>query len=302
MLLKEGFQLNLGYFIACLFIILIWAGSFIFIRMGLKDFPPITLAFLRFAAASIFLLFFHLFNKDEKERKLDLRAKFLDLNILALTGVSLLYIFQFYSLKFISATVGSIIINSTTIFMALLSALFLNEKLNKKKVLGILIAFIGVSTFVSNGWKNINFSSNQFLGGGLMLGAALCWAIYSIIIKKVLRSNSNLTITLTTFLLGTIHLFPTAFILEKPIEAIFKASKIGWFSVFYLAFLSSALAYFLWNKILIKSEVAKIGAILYIIPIPTMIFEYFLLNEAITKTTLIGAALVIAGVYLTESA
>lgn len=294
--------MNLGYFAACLLIILIWAGSFIFIRIGLKDFPPITLAFLRFAAASIFLLFFYLFNKDKEEKKLNLKAKFLELNILALTGVSLLYIFQFYSLKFISAATGSIVINSTTIFMALLSALFLNEKLNKRKVLGILIAFIGVSTLVSNGWKNIDFSSNQFLGGVLMLGAALCWAIYSVITKKVLQFNSSLTITLVTFLLGTVYLFPTAFILEDPIETIFKASKTGWFSVFYLAFLSSALAYFLWNKILMKSEVAKVGAILYVIPIPTIIFEYFLLKEAITKITLIGAFLVIAGVYLTETA
>jgi len=293
--------LKLNYFIACLLIVLIWAGSFIFIRIGLKDFPPITLAFLRFAAASLLLLIFYLFNKN-KEKQFNLKFTFLKLNVLALTGVSLLYIFQFYSLKFISASIGSIIINLTTIFMVLFSVLFLNEKLNKRKVLGILIAFIGVSTLVSNGWEKINFSSTQFLGCILMLGAALCWAVYSILTKKVLEFNSNLTITLITFLLGTAYLFSAAFILENPLEAIFKASKIGWLSVFYLAFLSSALAYFLWNKILIKNEVSKVGAILYIIPIPTIIFEYFLLREAVTTVTLIGAFLVIVGVYLTELA
>jgi len=293
--------LKLSYFIACLLIVLIWAGSFIFIRIGLKDFPPITLAFLRFAAASLLLLIFYLFNKN-KEKQFNLKFTFLKLNVLALTGVSLLYIFQFYSLKFISASIGSIIINLTTIFMVLFSVLFLNEKLNKRKVLGILIAFIGVSTLVSNGWEKINFSSTQFLGCILMLGAALCWAVYSILTKKVLEFNSNLTITLITFLLGTAYLFSAAFILENPLEAIFKASKIGWLSVFYLAFLSSALAYFLWNKILIKNEVSKVGAILYIIPIPTIIFEYFLLREAVTTVTLIGAFLVIVGVYLTELA
>jgi len=293
--------LKLSYFIACLLIVLIWAGSFIFIRIGLKDFPPITLAFLRFAAASLLLLIFYLFNKN-KEKQFNLKFTFLKLNVLALTGVSLLYIFQFYSLKFISASIGSIIINLTTIFMVLFSVLFLNEKLNKRKVLGILIAFIGVSTLVSNGWEKINFSSTQFLGCILMLGAALCWAVYSILTKKVLEFNSNLTITLITFLLGTAYLFSAAFILENPFEAIFKASKIGWLSVFYLAFLSSALAYFLWNKILIKNEVSKVGAILYIIPIPTIIFEYFLLREAVTTVTLIGAFLVIVGVYLTELA
>lgn len=297
-------KLSLSYFIACLLIVLIWAGSFIFIRIGLKDFPPITLAFLRFAAASPLLLILYLFNKnkDEKETHFNLKFIFLKLNVLALTGVSLLYIFQFYSLKFISASVGSIIINLTTIFMVLFSVLFLNEKLNKRKILGILIAFIGVSILVSNGWEKINFSSTQFLGCILMLGAALCWAIYSILTKKVLEFNSNLTITLITFLLGTAHLFPAAFILENPLKAIFKASKIGWLSVFYLGFLSSALAYFLWNKILIKSEVSKVGAILYIIPIPTIIFEYFLLREAVATITLIGAFLVIVGVYLTELA
>jgi len=292
--------LRLSYFASCTVIILIWAGSFVFIRVGLKDFPPITLALLRFALASPFLLVFSLFNKNEKI--FSLKAKFMELNVLALTGVSLLYIFQFYSLKFISAAAGSIIINSTVIFMALLSALFLKEKLNKRKVLGILIAFIGVSILVSNDGKTLDFSSSQFLGGVLMLGAALCWAIYSVLSKKILQFNSSLTLTTATFGLGTLHLLPAAFILENPVKAVFESSKTGWVSVFYLAFLSSALAYFLWNKILVKLEVAKVGATLYAIPIPTMIFGYVFLNEAITKTTLIGASLVIFGVYLTESA
>jgi drug/metabolite transporter (DMT)-like permease len=292
--------MKLSYFTACLFIILIWAGSFIFIRVGLKDFPPITLALLRFSSAFPFLLAFYPLDKNRKN--FNLKTNFLKLNILALTGVSLLYIFQFYSLKFISAAVGSIIINSTVIFMALLSALLLKEKLSKRKVLGILIAFIGVSILVSNEGEALSFSSSQFLGGVLMLGAALCWAIYSVLNKKVLQSNSNLTVTIATFGLGAIHLLPTAFIIENPVKAVLEASKTGWLSVFYLAFLSSALAYFLWNKILVKLEVAKVGATLYAIPIPTMIFGYVFLNEAITKTTLIGALLVIFGVYLTESA
>lgn len=287
------------YFLACLAVVLIWSGSFIFIRIGLRDFPPATLALFRFALAFLCLLLARLLTENRARAQLPFRKGFVKLTALALTGVTFLYILQFYSLELISASVGATVINTTVIFMALLSAAFLNERLTFKKVLGILIAFFGVSMLLLKG-GGVNSPPSQLLGGSLMIGAAVCWAVYSVLTKKVLRDYSNVTMMTVTFGLGALYLIPFALI-EDPLKAAVKASVIGWISILYLAILSSALAYFLWNEAISKLEVAKVGAFLYAIPIPTIILGHLFLGEEITPSLIVGALLVIFGVYLTEA-
>ncbi|HID17460.1 TPA: EamA family transporter, partial [Candidatus Bathyarchaeota archaeon] len=90
-------------------------------------------------------------------------------------------------------------------------------------------------------------------------------------------------------------------LIEDPFKVAARASAMGWLSVLYLATLSSALAYFLWNEAIAKLEVTKVGAFLYAIPIPTMILGYFFLSEEITLALVAGVLLVIFGIYLTEA-
>lgn len=288
------------YLLACLAVVFIWSGSFIFIRIGLRDFPPATLALFRFAFAFPCLLLAHLLTKNKARAQLTLKKNFVEFTVLALTGVTLLYILQFYSLRLISASVGATVINTTVIFMALLSAAFLNERLTLKRILGILIAFIGVSMLLLEGEGGVNALSSQLLGGSLMIGAAVCWAVYSVLTKKILSSYSNVTTMAVTFGLGTLYLIPFVLI-EDPFKVAARASAMGWLSVLYLATLSSALAYFLWNEAIAKLEVTKVGAFLYAIPIPTMILGYFFLSEEITLALVAGVLLVIFGIYLTEA-
>lgn len=148
-------------------VVVIWAGSFIFIKVGLREIPPITLALIRFAVAFPVLAVVSLSGKDGKKVDIAWRRDFYSFTVLALTGVTLLYIFQFYSLQFTTAAAGAIIINTTVIFMALLSAAFLGETLNKKKVSGILLAFLGVFIVMSQ-------ESSAFLG----LNPWSLWAAY----------------------------------------------------------------------------------------------------------------------------
>jgi len=282
-------------------VVLIWAGSFIFIKVGLREIPPITLALIRFAVAFPVLVIVSLFSKNGKKVNIAWRKDFYSFTVLALTGVTLLYIFQFYSLQFTTAAAGAIIINTTVIFMALLSAAFLREALNKKKVSGILLAFLGVFIVMSEGSHGVfGFEPLELVGGMLMIISAFCWAIYTVLSKKVLRVYSPLTTNAIVFGLGTLYLIPLSLI-ESPLEFLSRASWHAWSSVLYLGILSSAVAYVLWSKALTRLETAKVGVFLYGIPVLTMIFSYFFLGEAITYTGILGLALVISGVYLTET-
>jgi len=120
---------------------LIWAGSFIFIKIGLKELGPYNLAFYRFLLASPALILLTYFR--DKLKSVDTR----DLPaiiILALTGVTLLYAIQFLALVYTTATNASILINTAVIFVAVISFLYYNEKFTKLKSFGVILSFIGV--------------------------------------------------------------------------------------------------------------------------------------------------------------
>jgi drug/metabolite transporter (DMT)-like permease len=297
---KSAFSLL--YVFMLFIVVLIWAGSFIFIKVGLREIPPITLALARFALAFPFLLITLFLSENRNKLEIAWKKDFNSFTILALTGVTLLYIFQFYSLKFTTAAAGSIIINTTVIFIALFSAAFLNEKVGFRKVLGIALAFIGIFIVISNGSLNfLAVDPMELVGDALMIAAAVCWAVYSVLSKKILSSYSPLTATTVVFGLGTLYLIPFS-LPEFPLDRLANASLLSWLSILYLAVPSSAVAYILWCKALTRMDASKVGVFLYAIPVLTMALSYIFLGETVTYWIILGAALVVCGVYLTQAA
>lgn len=280
-------------------VILIWSGSFIFIRVGLRDVPPATLALARFSIASpLMIAYMSLSRRNMTNPQIRWKKDGALFIALGLTGGSLFYVLQFYSLKFVTSTVGSILINLNVIFTTVLSTLFLKEVITRRKLIGIFLAFIGVTVLSIEG--QLSFGSFRPVGILLMVGAAFCWAAYTILGKKTLHRYSASATTCITFCVGTILLVPFALAESSP-AILLKASWIGWFSVFYLAVPSSVIAYMLWNYMLSRVEATKLAVSLYAIPIPTAIFSYIFLGETLTYFLALGGALVTAGIYLTES-
>jgi len=294
-------SLDLTSIITLSIVAVTWAGSFIFIKLGLREVPPVTLALLRFALAFPVIGIVTFLTGANKDAEVNLRKDFVPLSILALTGVTLIYIFQYYSMKYTSASTGSIIMNTTVIFMAIFSAIILKEKIGARKIIGILLAFFGLFITLSKCSLEIfRFDAQELFGNALMIGSAICWAIYSIYSKKSLQSYSPMVSTTVVFGLGAFYLVPFA-LLESPLSVIPKITWVGWASILYLSLLSSVLGYVLWNRGLTRMETVKAGMFLYLIPILTTILSYVFLGEEITYATVAGGALVIIGIYLTET-
>ena len=282
-------------------VVCIWAASFIFIKLALAEIPPMTLAFARFAIATPVMIALTLYAQpSRKTMRVALTKDFWQFSFLGLSGVTLLYVFQFYSLQFISATEGSVIINLHAIFAMLLSAVFLKEPLTSRKTIGVLVAFSGVIVITRGETTTASLTLIEPVGVLLMVGAALCWATYSVFGKKTLQRYSNQVVSSCAFLLGTLFLIPFA-ISENRMVTLVDASRLAWFSLVFLAIPCSVVAYLLWNRMIHELDVTKVLVSLYIIPIPTAILSYVFLGETITYPLILGAALVIAGVYLTES-
>ncbi len=277
----------LGIYVAILATMLIWAGSFVAIKIALKCLDPFNLAFYRFLIASPILFLIY------RPKPPDIR----DLpciSVLAMSGVTLLYIVQFIALKLTTATRASILINTSAIFTAIISYAFLKERFTTMKSLGVLIAFAGVVLIVSGGLS----ISIETIGDLLMIFDGFLWSIYTVLGKVMLRKYNPEDLTTYAFMIGTLLLFPFAVL--SGLRNILTVNTDVLLSILYLSILCSVFAYVIWYRALLRIEATELAVFIYLIPLFTAIMAFFILNESIRVSTIIGGILTIAGVSLVE--
>lgn len=251
---------------------LIWAGSFVFIKIGLREIKPFNLAFYRFLIASPILFAFILFRR---KFQLPEKSDYFKILILALTGVTLLYAVQFVALLYTTATNSSILINTCVIFIAMMS-FFMGEKLTGFKI----------------------FSSDTVVGDLLMLFDGFLWAVYTVVGKDLLKKYSSDVLTAYAFVFGSVLLFPFA-VYEGVINPL-NFSPMSWISLLYLGVLCSVVAYVIWYSALKVMGTTDVAVFVYIVPLFTAIMALFVLNEEIGIFTVIGGVMTMLGVYITE--
>jgi len=275
---------------------LTWAGSFIVVRLSYQEIDPIMLGFLRFLIATpLMILVTVFFHKPVFLPK----KEFPTVLILSLTGVTLLYIFQFQGVALTTASVSSVLISTNVLLIAVFSNIFLHERFTLKKIFGILLCFSGVIVVVFSHANNqaVSFNSAFLLGCVFILISAFCWMIYSIIGKKILTRYHPLTITSNVFLVGTLLYLP--FVFTSIPSVISKLSIDGWIAILYLGVFCSVFAYVAWYYALSKLEAAQSAVFLYFIPVFTILFSLFI-GEKPTGVFLIGTIFILYGVYITQ--
>ena len=278
------------------FVSLVWAGSFVAVRMTVKEISPVDLGFLRFLVATPFMVLILLLSK--KETRLPAK-ELLSLSVLGLTGVTLLYIFQFIGIEYTTASTSAVLINTNVIFIVLLSATFLKEKFPLRKSAGIALSFVGILVIIFAQMTNesIAFSNVFLIGCIFIILSAFCWAIYSIVGKRLLDKYDPFTVTTYAFVLGTIFFLPV--VLPDITDVIQGVSFNGWMAILYLALICSVFGYVAWYYALSRIEAGRAAVFLNLIPLFTIVISFFT-GEIPTFIFLIGAILIIYGVYLTQ--
>ncbi len=275
---------------------LVWAGSFIVVEIVTKEMDPVDLGFLRFLVATPLMFLLVVLRK----KPLLLPKKELPwLVVLGLTGVTLLYLFQFIGIHYTNAPTASVLINTNVIFIAILSSLFLHETLTRKRVGGIVLSFIGVFVimFSDLSTQKMTFDNLFFIGGILMLLSAFCWALYSLVGKHLLQRYDEFVITSYAFGLGTLFYLPFVFLHIGPVLQ--QTSLNGWLAILYLALTCSLFGYLGWYYALKHVDASKAAVFLNFIPLFTILMSFFI-GTSFTWFFLLGAGLIIYGVYLTQ--
>lgn len=275
-----------------------WGGTFIAGRIVASSVEPQVSAFVRFSIASLFLLAITVRVQGRLPRLS--KRQIVPVALLGLSGVFAYNLFFFTGLKYLHAGRAALIIATNPILISLLSALFFNESLNWIKGVGICLSVGGAMVVISQG--NIADIASYRLGLGevMIFGCVGSWVAYSLIGKWVMRELSPLVSVTYSAVAGTILLSIPA-LNSGLFGAIGNLGAADWISLFYLGFFGTVLGFFWYYQGIEKIGPMKASVFINIVPISAMILSAALLDEVVTASLLVGAVLVITGVYCTNA-
>ena len=274
-----------------------WGGAFIAGRFVSQNVGPFSIAFLRFAIASAFLL---LLTWKIEGRLVPLKmSQLLPVVLLGLTGVFAYNAMFFKGLQTIEASRAALIIATCPIFITIASAIFFREKINLSKVLGIIISVFGAIIVISRGHPLKMFDRNLGVGELYIFCCVLSWVAYSLIGKTVMKALSPLVAVSYSAVIGTVALSVPA-LFEGLIRNIGHHSALAWLSILYLGIFATVIGFVWYYEGVKRIGPVKSGLFINFVPIFAILLAFLILGEEITLSLAIGGVLVFSGVYLTN--
>jgi drug/metabolite transporter (DMT)-like permease len=254
--------------------------------------PPFTLLWLRYAVAGVVLAVIMLMTRKYKVAGRD---------ILLLAWIGFIGYFvsvgaQFVGTKLADAHTGALLTSSSPVFTFLFAWILLGETITRRKLLALLMSMLGMIAVIGiSGDESIN------LGGSISLVlAAVTWALLSVYVKKASERYSSLTITTYAILFALLFTTPVA-IGEMQNQAVrLFANPLVWLGTLYIAIISTALAFFLWNKGMDLLEAGAGSLFLCFQPVVGSVLGWLLLNEVLDAKFFIGAVLIISGLIISS--
>jgi len=274
-----------------------WGGTFVAGRLVAQNIGPYSIAFLRFTIASVLLLLLTWIIEGTLPKLK--KSQIIPVILLGIIGIFIYNVMFFKGLKIIEAGRASLIIATCPIFITICSAMFLKEKINLVKGLGIVISVCGAIIVISKG------NLSRIFGGGLGLGelyifcCVLSWVTYSLIGKAVMKNLSPLVSVSYSSAVGAIALLVPA-LFEGLAQNITSQSSLEWLCISYLGVFGTVIGFVWYYQGVERIGPTKAGLFINFVPISAILCAFFILKEPITVSLMIGAALVISGVYLTN--
>ena len=274
-----------------------WGGTFIAGRHVAQHLSPFVTAFLRFAIASALLLALT-WRQEGRFPRLQ-RSQIVPVILLGMTGVFAYNVMFFKGLHLIAASRAALIIATCPAFIAIASGLFLKERFGPTKAVGIPLSIFGAVVVISEGRLGRVLSGGIGPGELFILTCVLSWVAYSLIGKAVMRRLSPLVSVSYSAVIGAAALaVPAAF--EGLAQNLGRASLLDWVSIAYLAVFGTVIGFVWFYEGVSAIGPTRAGLFINFVPISAVILAFLILQEPMTKSLAVGAALVLSGVYLTN--
>ncbi|MDO9026014.1 DMT family transporter [Zwartia sp.] len=295
-------QSNTVAYVKLVLCALFWGATFVAGRSAMQTMPPLSVATGRFIVASLLLLLIA-YRAEGGLPRLSRNQIWVTL-ALGITGIALYNLFFFGALQRMPAGKTALLVALSPILVAVTVAVIMKEKLGPYRWGGIALALIGTLTIVTRGdILNETQSLLQSFGWGelFMLAAIISWVGYTVISRFALRGLSPIAATTYATLWGTLILALGAL---TEIHTL-RAEMLTWQSfltIFYLGSFGSAIAFIWYNEGVKKIGPARTVVFTNLVPVFGVLLSYLILDEPIYLSMIVGGAIVIAGVTLTNQA
>jgi len=216
---------------------------------------------------------------------------------MGLTGVVLYNLLFFYGLIHAEASRGSMITATNPLLTALGAALIFKERFTLIRIIGFVLCIIGAILIISRGDFASLLTDGIGLGELAFIGCAFSWAAYTLIGRLMSSQLSSLAIIAYSSTVGTFILFFIALNADL-FEAVKTLTMSASLNLLYLSLLATVVG-FVWFQDGVKAlGAAKAAVFIYFMPVSAVFWAYLILDEKVTLILVIGASLVISGIYL----
>jgi len=289
---KQGQGMTRKDGLLALLVVVVWGLNFVVIKVGLHNMPPLMLAGLRFLLVAFPALFF------VARPKIPFRL---------LLGYGLTisfgqFAFLFCAINFgMPAGLASLVLQAQAFFTIILGALVFGERLQGKQLAGIALAVVGVLVLAE---ASLNGQHVALLGFLLTLAAAFCWASGNIFNKKIMQLETRpavMSLVVWSALIPIVPFMAASYLLDGPTviwHSLVTLDLTTVLSLFYLAFVATIVGYGIWGALLGRYETWRVAPLSLLVPVVGIASAALLLDEKLGALQLVGALLVMAGLYI----
>ena len=272
----------------------IWGGMYVVSKVVLDIIPPFSLVSLRLLLGVLTLAIALAIRGFPKIA----RTQFWQVIGVGFVGYGISLSLQFLGTKLSSAANGSLVTSATPAFVLIFAWILLKEKITSLRLIALLLATSGVVAVIDP--RSAQLNPDLFLGNLLLLGAALTWALYSVLVRKATEALDVLPFSLLAFLGGLPVSIPAgAWELKTIGVGEINLGIIG--GVLFLGIISTALAMVLWNSAFTLVDANLASLTFFAQPVVGTLLGWLFLGEKITPLFLVGGILIGFGLVISSS-
>ncbi|TCB95113.1 O-acetylserine/cysteine exporter [Enterobacter wuhouensis] len=275
-----------------LLVVVVWGLNFVVIKVGLHNMPPLMLAGLRFMLVAFPAIFFVA------------RPK-IPFTLLLGYGLTISFgqfAFLFCAIKFgMPAGLASLVLQAQAFFTIILGAFVFGERLQGKQLAGITLAVFGVLVLIE---ASLNGQHVALLGFMLTLAAGLSWACGNIFNKLIMQHEARppvMSLVVWSALIPIVPFMVASSILDGTdamLHSLLDIDLTTILSLIYLAFVATIVGYGIWGSLLGRYETWRVAPLSLLVPVVGLASAVILLDEHLSALQLLGAVLIMTGLYI----
>jgi len=272
----------------------IWGGMYVVSKVVLDVVPPFTLLAMRLILGILSLGIVIALRPKANITSLQTWQIFM----VGFVGYGVSLGFQFVGTKLSTASNGSLVTSATPAFILIFAPFLLSEKTTTRRIIALIISTLGVVAVIDP--RNAELSPALFWGNMSLLAAALTWALYSVLVRKVTQTADVVTST-TIMLAGGL---PSGLLLSTWEIKTQGIGTITWGiigGILFLGIISTAIAMFLWNYAFAELPAALASLTFFAQPVVGSLLGWMFLKETITPLFLIGGVLIAIGLVVSST-